>query len=76
MASKRPKKQLESSNILELEYREVGEGEGRWACPRKLCMHIVLLYGQTISNLPPTGLLQHCHFNLQPKLLDQLFSKH
>ena len=33
MVSKRPKKQFERSNILELGYQAVSGGEGRWVCP-------------------------------------------
>ena len=37
MPSKRPKKQFESSSILELGYRAACGREGNWVCPRTLC---------------------------------------
>ena len=51
-ASNRPKKQFESSNILELGYWAAGEGEGGGRATE----HYARALRQTISNLLPTGL--------------------
>ena len=59
MVSKRPKKQFERSNILELGYRAVSGGEGRWVCPEHYGRAVVTVNFRLINISVSSWLCNH-----------------